>query len=43
MGFKEFHGNEDVIHRLRDMLARKRFPHAVVLAGPRGRENTRWP
>src|SRR5882724_9655667 len=36
MGFSDFYGNSDVIHRLRDMLARNRFPHAVVLAGPAG-------
>src|SRR5207237_9054486 len=36
MGFSAFYGNSDVIHRLRDMLARKRFPHAVILVGPAG-------
>jgi DNA polymerase III subunit delta' len=36
MGFKDFRGNGEVVQRLRDMLARNRFPHAVVLAGPRG-------
>ena len=36
MGFSDFCGNADVIHRLRDMLARNRFPHAVILAGPAG-------
>src|SRR3989441_9177660 len=36
MGFSDFHGNEDVVRRLRDMLARNRFPHAVILAGPAG-------
>src|SRR5436853_4854177 len=36
MSFSDFHGNADVIHRLRDMLARNRFPHAVILAGPAG-------
>ncbi len=36
MGFSEFHGNEEVVQRLRDMLARDRFPHAVILAGPQG-------
>jgi DNA polymerase III subunit delta' len=35
MSFSDFHGNAETIHRLRDMLARKRFPHAVVLAGAR--------
>jgi len=36
MGFSDFHGNEDLVRRLRDMLARNRFPHAVILAGPAG-------
>jgi DNA polymerase III subunit delta' len=36
MGFSDFHGNSDVIHRLREMLARRRFPQAVILAGPTG-------
>src|ERR1700758_2427056 len=36
MGFSEFHGNAEIIHRLRDMLARDHFPHAVVLAGGQG-------
>jgi len=36
MGFSDFHGNTDVVHRLRDMLARKRMPQAVILAGPAG-------
>src|SRR6201993_5296614 len=34
--FSDFHGNAETVHRLRDMLARERFPHAVVLAGGRG-------
>ncbi len=34
--FSEFHGNADVVHRLRDMLARDHLPHAVVLAGGQG-------
>jgi DNA polymerase-3 subunit delta' len=34
--FSDFHGNEEVVHRLREMLARKRFPQAVVLAGSAG-------
>ena len=42
MGFSDFRGNQEVVHRLREMLARKRFPHAVVLAGLRALENTRW-
>jgi DNA polymerase III subunit delta' len=34
--FSDFHGNAEIVHRLRDMLARDRFPHAVVLAGGQG-------
>jgi DNA polymerase III subunit delta' len=36
MPFSDFHGNAETVHRLRDMLARDRLPHAVVLAGARG-------
>ena len=36
MSFTDFHGNSDVVHRLREMLARDRFPQAAVLAGPAG-------
>jgi DNA polymerase-3 subunit delta' len=36
MPFSDFNGNAETVHRLRDMLARKHFPHAVVLAGARG-------
>jgi DNA polymerase-3 subunit delta' len=36
MSFADFHGNTEIVHRLRDMLARNRFPHAVVLSGARG-------
>ena len=36
MPFSEFAGNPETIHRLREMLARHRFPHAVVLSGARG-------
>ena len=36
MSFSDFHGNTETIHRLREMLAHDRFPHAVVLAGSRG-------
>src|SRR6267143_2402981 len=32
MAFSDFHGNAETIHRLRDMLGRDRFPHAVVLS-----------
>src|SRR5712691_6403709 len=34
--FNDFHGNSDVVHRLRDMMARNHFPQAVILAGPAG-------
>jgi DNA polymerase-3 subunit delta' len=34
MPFSDFHGNSDVVHRMREMLARGRFPQAVILAGP---------
>jgi DNA polymerase-3 subunit delta' len=36
MSFTDFHGNLEVVHRLRQMLARDRFPHAVILSGPEG-------
>ncbi|MGA2990468.1 MAG: DNA polymerase III subunit delta' [Candidatus Korobacteraceae bacterium] len=36
MGFADFRGNPEVVWRLRQMLARDRFPHAVILAGARG-------
>src|SRR6266849_905606 len=36
MPFSDFHGNAKTVHRLRDMLARKHFPHAVILSGARG-------
>ncbi|MGA2376918.1 MAG: DNA polymerase III subunit delta' [Candidatus Sulfotelmatobacter sp.] len=36
MPFSDFHGNAETVNRLRDMLARKRFPHAVILSGTRG-------
>ena len=36
MSFSDFHGNLEIVQRLRDMLARQRFPHAVVLAGAQG-------
>src|SRR5581483_7186771 len=34
--FSHFHGNAVVVNRIREMLARDRFPHAVILAGPNG-------
>ncbi len=36
MPFSDFHGNADVVHRLREMLAHDRLPQAVIIAGPTG-------
>lgn len=36
MPFSDFHGNADVVARLRDMIKHAHFPHAVILAGPAG-------
>src|SRR5512147_1966049 len=36
MAFEQFYVNRDVVERLRGMLARDRFPHAVILAGAEG-------
>src|SRR5277367_4464177 len=36
MPFSDFYGNSDTVRQLRDMLARNRFPQAVILAGPSG-------
>jgi DNA polymerase III subunit delta' len=36
MPFSDFVGNPETIHRLREMLARDRFPHAVILSGASG-------
>jgi DNA polymerase-3 subunit delta' len=36
MPFSDFAGNPETIHRLREMVARERFPHAVILSGARG-------
>jgi DNA polymerase-3 subunit delta' len=36
MPFSDFHGNSEAVHRIREMLARDRFPHGVVLSGPAG-------
>lgn len=36
MGFADFLGNSDTVTRLREMLERDRFPHALILTGPRG-------
>jgi len=36
MPFSDFYGNSETVNQLRDMLARGRFPQAVILAGPAG-------
>src|SRR5580700_10689844 len=36
MPFSDFYGNSEVVRHLREMLARARFPQAVILAGPAG-------
>lgn len=36
MPFSDFHGNPETVQRIREMLARDRFPHAVILSGPAG-------
>src|SRR5689334_17305612 len=36
MGFSDFHGNQDTVTRIREMVTRDRFPHAVILSGPPG-------
>src|SRR4051794_11877461 len=36
MGFSDFQGNPGTVDLVRSMLARDRFPHAVIIAGPEG-------
>ena len=36
MPFSDFHGNSELVHRLREMIGRDHLSHAVVLAGSRG-------
>jgi DNA polymerase-3 subunit delta' len=36
MSFSDFAGNPETIHRLREMLAHNRMPHAVILSGAQG-------
>lgn len=36
MSFQSFLGNHDTVTRIREMLARERFPHAAIIAGPEG-------
>ena len=36
MAFNDFIGNHETIERVREMLARDRFPHGVILSGPAG-------
>lgn len=36
MSFRDFLGNEPTIRHLREAIAAGRFPHALILSGPRG-------
>jgi DNA polymerase-3 subunit delta' len=36
VGFKDFHGNTQTVTHLRESIAAERFPHSLILAGPRG-------
>ena len=36
MPFSDFHGNAETVQRIREMLARDRFPHGVILTGRTG-------
>src|SRR6202451_3084415 len=36
MPFSDFTGNPETVRRLREMLARNRFPHAVIVSGAEG-------
>src|SRR3984957_1235440 len=36
MPFSDFVGNSEVVRKLREMIARDHFPHAVILAGAHG-------
>jgi DNA polymerase-3 subunit delta' len=36
VSFQNFHGNHETVRRIREMLARDRFPHAVILSGAEG-------
>jgi DNA polymerase-3 subunit delta' len=36
MPFADFHGNDEVVRNVREMLAREHFPHALILSGPQG-------
>jgi len=36
VSFLQFHGNQSTVRHIREMIARERFPHAVIFAGPDG-------
>lgn len=36
MGFRDFHGNEATLRRLRECVRNGHFPQALILAGPKG-------
>ena len=36
MGFSDFLGNTATVTRLRESIGAQRFPHSMILAGPKG-------
>jgi DNA polymerase III subunit delta' len=36
VSFKDFRGNRQTVTRVREMIARDRFPHAIIISGPEG-------
>jgi DNA polymerase III subunit delta' len=36
VSFHDFRGNRETVTRVREMIARDRFPHAVIVSGPEG-------
>jgi len=37
MGFQDFLGNTATVTHLREAVRAERFPHSLILAGPKGR------
>ncbi len=36
VGFADFYGNTDTVRHLRESIRAERFPHSLILAGPKG-------
>src|SRR5438270_4083493 len=36
VSFHDFRGNRETVTRVREMIARDRFPHAIIISGPEG-------